>query len=138
MSRPASPQKVSQIVAHLTGCLALIRPVGMTDGEGDDWLASGAKTLADFPLSDVALACAEARRECTHYRETVAFVAKRCEALASKRSRLAEWSEPVKRLPKPRMSQEDFDRIVAERGRALSVALDRGDIIRTETGFERA
>lgn len=110
----------------------------MSDGEANEWLSVGAQTLMTYSLPSIARACADARRECTHYREIVSFVAKACEADRRNDLRLSQATSPQPRLPKPRLSREDFDRIVAERGTALSVALDRGTIIRTETGFERA
>lgn len=119
-------------MAHLSGCLHLVRPVGMTDDEVAEWLGVAARTLADYPLHDVAHGCGLARRQCSHHSQIVAVVAKHCEAV--KVTPPINWQEPLRALPPPRLEQADVDRIVAERGREMSVMLDKGLIRKTEDG----
>ena len=131
-SQRVSPAAVSQIIAHLTGCLALVRPAGMPDAEANDWLAAAAKALAAFPVHDVAIGCLKAQRECTHYSQIVASVAKHCQA--AKIPEPIKWDGVVAALPPPKLTQADVDRIVSERGRELSIMRDRGLIHKTDDG----
>ena len=114
----------------------------MTDAEVHEWLAISSKRLVEYPPEVVEQACFEAQGECTHYSHITPAVVKRCEAAHAKALRFEglkdRWQSPLPALPKPELSEDEFERIIAERGRALSSALDEGIIIRTETGFERA
>lgn len=114
----------------------------MTDQEAKEWLSVAAKRLAEYPPEIVAKSCFLAQGQCSHYSQILPNVVAHCEAAHKEHLRLQatrdRWQSPVLSLGKPSISEEDFERIVAERGLALSCALDDGRIIRTENGFERA
>jgi hypothetical protein len=139
-SSPSADEAVA--TALLTSCLALVRPVGMADSEALDWLGVALGEVAHYPVDVLDYAASEARRTCTHHAQIVpAIIASADERMAHRR-RMAELSVPID-LPKlpapPEISDEDFERIVAERGVALSAHLDRGTIISNGDGtFRRA
>lgn len=114
----------------------------MTDAEAQEWLTVSAKRLVEYPPEIVADACFDAQGECTHYSQITPKVVAYCKTAHAKQLRVQEqrdrWQSPIPALPKPEMDQEEFDRIVAERGLALSCALDEGRIVRTDSGFQRA
>ena len=58
-------------IAALSACLALVRPVGMTEDETLDWLEAAADTLAYIPAELVQRGAALARRRCTHHSQIV-------------------------------------------------------------------
>lgn len=119
---------IEQIVAHLSGCLALVRPVGMSDEQADEWLTVAAQSLGGFSLSTIAGAASVARRKCRHHSEIVPAIVAECEEA----TKPDPFAMPEHRLlPKPRvaLTQEQFDQIVAERSLALSCALDMGLIV---------
>lgn len=104
----------------------------MTEDETRQWLNVAARTLAEYPLTDIAVGCGNARRDCTHYSQIVPTVAKYCQAV--KIPPPIKWEEPTKALPPPKLTQADVDRIVAERGREMSIMRDRGMILKTDDG----
>lgn len=123
-------------MALLTSCLALVRPVGLTDDNARDWLRVAAGEVARIDLDLLTEACAEARRSCTHHGQIVPRIIKATEermaerASAWRREReLREWDEARKRtkLPAPEpwqptaaeieaIKQEAADRLKAEQG----------------------
>ena len=127
-----SQANLAPIMAHLSGCLALVRPVGMTEDETRQWLNVAARTLAEYSLPDIAAGCGTARRDCTHYSQIVPTVAKHCEAV--KIPEPIKWEQPTIALPPPKLTQAEVDRIVADRGREMSIARDRGLILKTDDG----
>lgn len=99
-----------QAVALLTSCLALVRPVGLSDDNARDWLRVAAGEVSRIDLDLLTEACAEARQHCTHHGQIVPRIIKatteRMEAreAAWRREReLREWDEARTRprLPAP-------------------------------------
>lgn len=109
-SEGRSPPNITQVVALLTSCLALVRPVGLTDDNARDWLRVAAGEVANIDLDLLMEACAEARRSCTHHGQIVPRIVKATEERMAERQRawqrereLREWDEARKRqsLPSP-------------------------------------
>lgn len=93
--RPTEPAAVT---AHLTGCLALVRPVGMSDADVGDWLRVAAREVGHLPPELLAEGCAVARRTCTHHAHIVPTIIRETE------QRLATWHKiagPIVRDDKP-------------------------------------
>lgn len=132
VSRPASP---AELTSQLTACLALVRPVGMGDTEAADWLGAAATSLAQVPIDLFNRACITARRTCKHHSAIVPTIAAQIETERAEANRLAEWTKPIA-LPAPSkgIGQAEFEKLVAERGRGLSAALDRGLILSDGNG----
>jgi hypothetical protein len=80
--RPTEPAAVT---AHLTACLALVRPVGMSDADVGDWLRVAAREVGHLPPELLAEGCAAARRTCTHHSQIVPAIIRETE------QRLAIW-----------------------------------------------
>lgn len=62
------------LLAQLSACLALVRPVGMTEGETMDWLAVAADALSELPIDIAEVGCRKARLKCTHHSQIVPTV----------------------------------------------------------------
>lgn len=58
-------------IGILSACLALVRPVGMTEAETVDWLQVAAETLAHIPLHILERGAWSARAKCTHHSQIV-------------------------------------------------------------------
>lgn len=58
-------------MAALSACLALVRPVGMTEDETSDWLEVAADTLEDIPAHIVEDGARAARKRCDHHSKIV-------------------------------------------------------------------
>lgn len=61
----------SFIYGQLSACLALVRPVGMTEGETMDWLAVAADAVGHIPPHILESGCRRARTKCTHHSQVV-------------------------------------------------------------------
>jgi hypothetical protein len=135
MSLPASlePVGAAKAVALVSPNLALVRPVGMTDEMVDEWLTVAGQTLARYPLDILARGCEVARNTVSHHGGIVPAVCQYCdEALAGRRDQLSPYlvTERLEPPPKkPKLTHEEFERIVADRGVALSTMLDMGVIV---------
>lgn len=69
--------------AALSACLSLVRPVGMTEEETEDWLNVAADTLDDIPAHIVEAGARAARKRCEHHSKIVpAIIEETREALA--------------------------------------------------------
>lgn len=73
MSLPTclAPAKPAEAVAHLATCLALVRPVGMSDDHAREWLAIAAQDLAEFPADIIEAAAVATRAEVDDHRRIV-------------------------------------------------------------------
>lgn len=134
--QPAEPE---QIVAMLTACLALVRPVGMQESETRDWLKVAARAVAHLPLDILSDACAKVQTTCTHHGQIVPkIIAETAERLENRRIASKAFAEPPPALPSPymprRLTQAEVDEIVSRRDRAMSVALDNGSIVHGPDG----
>lgn len=65
------PAPTDQIVAMLTSCLYLVRPVGMSDADAAIWLRTAARELEHLPIDLLADACSAAKRTCDHHAKIV-------------------------------------------------------------------
>jgi hypothetical protein len=136
-SQPVSPQEAT---ALLSSCLALVRPVGMTAEEAGDWLGVAVGEVIHYPAAALHYAAVEARRTCTHHSQIIPAIVEAADERMAHYRRMADLSAPVPMEalpPPPALSPEEFDRIVAERGVALSAHLDRGSIISNGDGTFR-
>lgn len=120
----------------LTASLALVRPVGMTADEVEDWLAVALGETNEIPMGVFREAASAARKVATHYAQIVPEISKaavpmmaRCESIRET-VRLPE----TPRLPRSVMPRHVFEEVVAERGRRLSCCLDSGEIISKGNG----
>jgi hypothetical protein len=121
----------------LSSCLALVRPVGMTPSEADDWLSVAVGEVLRYPAGVLDTAAVEARRTCTHHSQIVPTIVEAADERMAHLRRMAELSAPIDLPalpPPPELSDHEFDRIVAERGIALSAHIDRGSIISNGDG----
>lgn len=100
------PCEPGEALALLSACLTLVRPVGMTNGEVEDWLSVAARTVAHLPVDILDKACLEARRTCTHYAQIVpAVLAYGDQELAERRELRAP---PVIRYTLPPVAEPRF------------------------------
>jgi hypothetical protein len=93
--------------------------------------------VAHYPASVLHTAAVEARRTCTHHSQIVPAIIEAADERMAHLRRMAELSAPIDlpALPAPpELSDQEFDRIVAERGIALSAHIDRGSIISNGDG----
>lgn len=58
-------------ITELQRCLALVRPVGMTDNAAKDWLAAAVAEVRHVPPATLARACAEVRKTATHHGQII-------------------------------------------------------------------
>ena len=65
------PLSRAEVIEHLSSCLALVRPAGMTEDAATEWLAVASQEVANMRPSTFIAACGEARRECTHHGQIV-------------------------------------------------------------------
>lgn len=109
------------IYAQLSACLALVRPVGMTEGETMDWLAIAAETVAHIPPQIIETGARAARGKCTHHSQIVpTIITETRDALAfHNRPKVApllrlvppEHFTPDEPLPDPETLMESLKRI---------------------------
>lgn len=67
-------------ITELQRCMALVRPVGMTDSAVKDWLTAAAAEIAEFAHyrpEQFRLAAAAVRKEATHHGQIVPGILKR-------------------------------------------------------------
>lgn len=110
----------------------------MGDDEALDWLGAAASAIGPVPIGNLDRACLTARRTCTHHSQIVPTIMAEVKTAASHRASIEEFTRPIALPPPaPGLSDGEFAEIVAERGRALSVALDRGLIVSNGDGTFR-
>lgn len=88
---------------HLAACLALVRPVTMTDQAAMEWIKVAAKELTSYPPSVVEQASSAARRACSHHAKLLPFIVEECEKLEAQfynRQRAAAAAERIAARPK--------------------------------------
>jgi len=114
----------------------------MTAAEAEDWLGVAVGEVLQYPAAVLHEAAVEARRTCTHHAQIVPTLTAAAEERMEHYRRMAELSAPVPVQalpPPPELSDDEFDRIVTERGLALSAHIDRGLIVSNGDGtFRRA
>ncbi len=107
------PAGASFAVAHLSGCLSLVRPVGMSDDEADEWLSIAAGEVAEFPSDLIEAGCKRAKRSATHHSQIVPRVVDHCEdAMKVLRNAFGPRVVPIERrleaAPRP-LTQDVID-----------------------------
>lgn len=133
--QPASPQEA---VALLTSCLALVRPVGMTENEAEDWLSVAVGAVIEYPAIYLREAAWQAQKSCTHHAQIVPAMVKHCEGNIPARDPFAWAAHPVAlpapempRLPPPKLTQQMVDAMTPE---LVKMGLTCGALIRDEQG----
>ena len=66
-------------ITELQRCMALVRPVGMSDGAVRDWIAVAAGEVRDFARyrpQKFQAACDSARKTCTHHGQLIPTILK--------------------------------------------------------------
>lgn len=117
-----SPATDGQVIAQLSSCLALVRPVGMTERETEDWLNVAMTTIGDLPQDLLERGCAEARATCTHHGQIVPAIVKETRERWEARQRSARnrpdgpvigYIGPAPAIEEPRrpLTQADVDRL---------------------------
>lgn len=71
---------VDWLVPRLAACLALVRPVSMTEEAAAEWLAVAATELDGYARYTVEDALADARRNCTHHGQIIPHAVRHMEA----------------------------------------------------------
>ncbi len=133
--QPASPQEA---VALLTSCLALVRPVGMTEAEAEDWLSVAVGAVIEYPAVHLREAARQAQKTCTHHAQIVPAIAKECEDRAPGPDVFA-WAKHPPALPAPALPELPAPKITQEMADAMSPELIRmglacGALIRDADG----
>jgi hypothetical protein len=78
------------MVAMLSASLALVRPVGMTEQETDDWLSVAVDAVQHIPIHIFERGVRTARQTCTHHSQIVPAI------IAATREAVAWFSEPTR------------------------------------------
>ena len=136
VSQPVSPQEA---VALLTSCLALVRPVGMTEDEAEDWLSVALGVVGEYSASSLRVAARKAQKSCTHHAQIVPTIVEHCEAFGPitqvwdggwKGLPALETPKPALLAP-PKLTQADVDVMPPE---LIKMGLTCGALIRDESG----
>ena len=96
--------------------------------------------VLNYPAWVLHEAAVEARRTCTHHSQIIPTLVAAADERMDHFRRMAELSAPVpvqQLPPPPPLSDDEFDRIVGERGLALSAHIDRGLIVSNGDGTFR-
>ena len=146
-ARPARPESASlhaspqEVVALLTSCLALVRPVGMTEDEAEDWLSVAIGAVIEYSATSLRAAARKAQKTCTHHAQIVPAIVEHCEAYGPitqvwkgawaniPEQMLAAPETPA--LPAPKLTQADVDVMSPE---LIKMGLTCGALIRDEAG----
>lgn len=102
----------SSAAAHLAACLALVRPVTMSDSAVSEWLTVAVAAVKSYPAIAIEKACKLAQRECFDHRKIVPAVIAECERLANETAELERHRAiPGKReaLPAPRPTLAEIE-----------------------------
>ena len=130
-------------IAELTACLALVRPVGMSPDEAEDWLAVAAQEVMAYPPGILSAACLSARRSCTHHAQIVPHIVAEAEAEWQRQSRLHDYApRHIIALPSPNyqpehlppITQADVDRMTPD---LIRIGLGCGALEQDENGNVR-
>lgn len=108
------------LIPQLSACLALVRPVSMSEDAAAEWLAVAASELAGYRRLSVEAALSDARQRCTYHGQIIPHVIKYMED--ANPWRLGKPLE--RRLPKqaaPSLPPPDVAALIGKAGNALSV-----------------
>lgn len=126
-------------MALLTSCLALVRPVGMTEEEAEDWLSVALGVVAEYSATSLRVAARKAQKSCTHHAQIVPTIVEHCEAYGAP-ARIWEGAWQGKdllpapsplALPAPKLTQADVDKMTPE---LIRMGLTCGALIRDDAG----
>ena len=102
-----SPLSRGEIINELSSCLALVKPVGMSDAMATEWLAVAAGELLDLTRNALKAGCAHARRTCSHHAQIVPTVlaeAERSQMVKADDRFLDDWNASLAEfLGKPKL-----------------------------------
>lgn len=101
LSEKLRPASVTEVMAGLSTCLALVKPVGMSAEDADAWLRTATRELAHLPPDLLASGCRSARRNCTHHGQVVPHIIKETDEWLAMRRRYTTPVEKPVALPKP-------------------------------------
>lgn len=126
-------------MALLTSCLSLVRPVGMSEGEAEDWLSVAVGEVLNYPAHVLQAAASEARRTCTHHAQIVPAIIKAAEAAAPRHDPLVSAVQGVPSIASVTALPAPDRRITQEMVEAMSPELVRmgltcGALIRDADG----
>lgn len=120
------PAPVTETVALLSSCLALVKPVGMSSEDAQAWLRVAAGELSHLPSDMLAKGCATARKTCTHHGQIVPTVLKDVgewyDTVAEGARRASRRSEAAAALPEPeawRPTLAELEKVKADIAKAL-------------------
>jgi hypothetical protein len=100
-SAKLQPARVTETVASLTACLALVKPVGMSGEDAQAWLTIASRELSYLPPDLLANGCEQARRTCTHHGQIVPTIIKATDEMMALRRDMAARANRKPALPKP-------------------------------------
>lgn len=80
---------------HLAACLALVRPVSMSDEAAVEWISVAARELSGFPPSVIEQACSAAKRKCGHHAKILPFVSEECERIEVEFHRMRDAAQVI-------------------------------------------
>lgn len=108
------------LLPQLSACLALVRPVSMTEDAAAEWLAVAANELAGYGKKITEAALSDARQRCTHHGQIIPHVIKYMEDATPWR-----MGKPLeRRLPnQPQakaLASPEAARVIGDATRALS------------------
>jgi len=97
---------------HLAACLALVRPVSMSDAAAAEWVEVAAREVAGYAPSVIEQACAVARKHCGHHGKIVPKVVEECERLEVEFRRHREQASApplLAKAPAPRPAPQPWE-----------------------------
>ena len=113
-----APSPVTEAVALLTTCLALVKPVGMSGDDARAWLTVAAGEVKHLPRDILEAACAEARKTCTHHGQIIPAILKEGEERLRNRRKIvrADPLPPERQIEQHRWAptREELEAIRAE------------------------
>ena len=134
------PASRAEVCAHLAGCLAIVRPVSMTDEMAEEWISVGANDLKGrFPNDILEEACRLAREEADHHSKMLkAIIANARQLLERQRHRSRG---EIVALPAPRkappLTESDLEFLNGDGQLARSmrrIGIAAGSLIENEDG----
>lgn len=132
----SQPVSQAEAVAILTSCLALVRPVGMTEDETDDWLGAALPMVRHYRADTLHQAAAQAKRTIDHHSKIIPTIV----GIADKIVPPTAWDDgwegyelpkPRVALPAPALTAESIASLPAA---LVNVGLARGFLKRTADG----
>lgn len=126
------------MAAVLSASLALVRPVGMSSADVEDWLSVAIDTLAHLPLHIFESGARTARGRCTHHSQIVpAILDDTREALAWHTRPKVNWglllAAPEQKAPR---AQEPLPDPASMSGALQRMGLSRGWLVERDGRLE--